>query len=61
MRGENILLTDWKKVAMYVLPKSGSSEAPSKFNTIAKITERLNQLYKPWHEYIDNLEEGITA
>ena len=58
-QGERMLLTDWKKVVMYVLPKTGSTEAPSKYNTMAKIQERLNQLEKPWHEYI--MPQGAVA
>ena len=59
MQGDRLKLTDWKRIIMYVLPKSGSTEAPSRYNTMAKIQERLEQLEKPWHQYI--LPPGAVA
>ena len=59
--GEKLKVTDWKKIIMFVLPKTGSKEAPSSFNTLQKIKDRLEQLDRPWWEYVQSVDEVPTA
>ena len=52
LRGETLTAKEFKAVIMFVLPASGSNDAPSQFSTKKKIEERLSKLDKQWWEYI---------
>ena len=52
MKGEELKAGDLKILIMYILPASGSSDAPSRYTTRPAIEARLAQLEKSWREYI---------
>ena len=46
-----MLVSDLKNIIMFVLPISGSAEAPSQYTTRPHIEERLARLEMSWWEY----------
>ena len=56
LRGEKLGVKDLKAIIMFVIPASGSTEAPSLFNTRHKMMERLSLLEKDWWEYLPEPE-----
>ena len=52
LRGETLTAKEFKAVIMFILPASGSNDAPSQFSKKKKIEERLSKLDKQWWEYI---------
>ena len=55
LKGEPLNGADLKAVIKYVLPTSGSKEAPSRFTTRRAIEDKLKSLERKWWEYIPPL------
>ena len=55
IKGEALLASDLKNIIMFVLPLTGSSDAPSQYTTRPMIEERLTRLEKSWWEYIPDV------
>ena len=51
IRVDDLLATYWKKIIVYVLPKSGGTEASLPYKTIEKIQALPSRLDNPWTEY----------